>query len=110
MTCPGHINSFIIGKELFWEAGGYDESFTGHHWGDREFIERVKELPGVESRHSGNIICLNRIGRHGVVDRDIEKTTYVDDSLFYVPLPPDEVEVLKGTVKQRLNFPFIKLL
>jgi hypothetical protein len=107
---PGHLNSFVINKDLFWEAGGYDESFTGHHFGDREFIERVTELPGVSQRHSGNVICLNRIGRHGVLDRDIERTTYVDDDIFYVPLPPDEVELLKGTVKRRLNFPFIKLL
>ena len=110
MPYPGHMNSFIVNKELFWEAGGYDESFTGHHWGDREFIERVKELPGVASRHSGNVICLNRIGRHGVVDRDIERTTYVDDDRFYVPLPEEEVRKLKGTVERRLNFPFVKLL
>ena len=110
LTYPGHMNSFIINKDLYWEAGGYDESFTGHHWGDRVFIERIKELPDVSERHSGNIVCLNRIGRKGVVDRNIDKTLYYSETEFAVPLPVEEVMKLKGTKSKRLDFPFIKLL
>jgi len=107
---PGHMNSFLIHKDLYWEAGGYDESFTGHHHGDREFIERIKELPDVICRHSGQVVLLNRKGRHGIVTSKVDKTEYPNEDYFYVPLSIPEVEKLKGTKKQRLDFPFIKLL
>lgn len=107
---PGHLNSFLIHKDLFWEAGGYDESFTGHHHGDREFIERILALPDVIDRHSGAVVLLNRKGRHGSVTNKVEKTDYISDDFFYAPLPIPEVEKLRGTKKQRLDFPFIKLL
>tara|TARA_B100000530_G_scaffold257530_1_gene170971 strand:+ start:30 stop:791 length:762 start_codon:yes stop_codon:yes gene_type:complete len=107
---PGHMNSFLIHKDLFWEAGGYDESFTGHHHGDREFIERILELPNVVDRHSGQVVLLNRLGRHGSVTKNVTKTEYISEDYFYAPLPIPEVEKLRGTKKQRLDFPFIKLL
>ena len=107
---PGHLNSFLIHKDLYWEAGGYDESFTGHHYGDREFIRRILDCPDVIDRHSGQIVLLNRIGRHGKVTNKVTKTEYLSDDLFLVPLPVPEIEKLKGTKKQRLDFPFIKLL
>ena len=107
---PGHMNSFLIHKDWYWEAGGYDESFTGHHHGDREFIERIKELPDVICRHSGQVVLLNRKGRHGIVTSKVDKTEYPNEDYFYVPLSIPEVEKLKGTKKQRLDFPFIKLL
>ena len=107
---PGHMNSFLIHKDLYWEAGGYDESFTGHHHGDREFIERITKLPDVEQRHSGQVVLLNRKGRHGSVTNKVEKTDYISDDFFYAPLPIPEVEKLRGTKSKRLDFPFIKLL
>ena len=107
---PGHLNCFLIHKDLYWEAGGYDESFTGHHHGDREFIERILELPDVTERHTRQVVLLNRKGRHGSVTDKVEKTDYIDDDFFYCPLPITEVEKLRGTKKQRLDFPFIKLL
>ena len=109
MQQPGHRNCFILGKETFWKAGGYDESFTGHHFGDKEFIERVLDT-GAEITYTETSITLDRLGRHGIVKGDEPKTKYIDDEFFYVPLRESEVRKLKGTVKKRLNFPFIKLL
>ena len=107
---PGHLNSFIIHKDLFWEAGGYDESFTGLHWGDREFIKRIKALPDVVSRYSGQVILLNRLGRHGSVTNKVDKTEYLDDEKFLTPIHSVEASKLTGNKTKRLDFPFIKLL
>lgn len=107
---PGHFNTFAIHKKLFWKAGGYDESFTGHHWGDREFIERIYAQPHkkIKSRCS---VVLDRKGKHGVVTDKVDKTVYAigDETRFETPLGIPEVKKLRGTVKTRLNFPFIKL-
>ena len=35
------INDFVVTKDLFWRAGGYDTEFTGAHYGDRLFIRRM---------------------------------------------------------------------
>ncbi len=76
-----------------------------------EFIERILNLPDVIDRHSGAVVLLNRKGRHGSVRvGKVTKTDYISDDFFYAPLPIPEVEKLKGTKKQRLDFPFIKLL
>ena len=109
MQQPGHRNCFLIGKKTYWNAGGYDESFTGHHFGDHEFLERLYKN-GVGVSFTETSIVLKRLGRHGIVKGDEEKTKYIDDEFFYVPLREEEVKKLKGTVKKRLNFPFIKLL
>jgi len=35
------INDFIVTKDTYWKAGGYDTEFTGMHFGDRVFISRM---------------------------------------------------------------------
>ena len=84
---PGHLNSFLIHKDLFWEAGGYDESFTGHHWGDREFLERLFTL---EHRKVNSALCvtLDRKGRHGKIVDTVQKTEYEpnEDLSFLAPM------------------------
>ena len=55
---------------------------------------------------------MNREGRHGRVNTNKSITEYdpADDKFFWVPLEEDKVKKLRGTKKQRLDFPFIKLL
>ena len=106
---PGHFNTFVIHKDLYWKAGGYDESFTGHHWGDREFFERIEEAGGKDGVTNICIHC-NREGRHGIVTDKVDKTVYIDDENFWTPLGPEEMKKLKGTKKQRIDFPFIEVL
>jgi len=107
---PGHLNAFAIHKELYWKAGGYDESFTGHHWGDREFLDRIHALPHQKIK-TGCSLVLDRKGKHGVVTNTVDKTEYApgDERRFKAPMGPEDIKKLKGTVKTRLNFPFIKL-
>ena len=35
------INDFLVTKDTYWKAGGYDIEFTGMHYGDRIFISRM---------------------------------------------------------------------
>jgi len=108
---PGHPNVFIVNKDKFWEAGGYDESFTGWHHGDREFIERlqiVTELSKI-SDHIGFTVV--RGARKCEVDARVDKTTY-DDVHMVIKIPtsmPPESE-LKDTVKEKINFSYSRLL
>ena len=108
-THPGHMNAFAIYKDLYWEAGGYDESFTGHHWGDREFLERLFTC---EHRKVNSSLCvtLDRKGRHGKIVDTVKKTEYEpnEDLSFLCPIDVDEIKKLRGKVKTKLNFPFIK--
>ena len=66
-------------------AGGYDESFTGHHYGDREFLDRVFACEHRKIK-SQCATSMNREGRHGSVDKNVEKTEYTpgDDKFFKV--------------------------
>ena len=34
---PGHVNIFSMSKETYLAVNGYDESWTGLHWGQRIF-------------------------------------------------------------------------
>ena len=110
-TWPGHLNCYGVHKDFFWEAGGYDESFTGHHYGDREFLDRMYELEHRKIK-SQCATSMNREGRHGSVDKSVEKTEYTpgDDKFFKVPMDIPEVKKLRGTKTQRLDFPFIRIL
>ena len=119
-TAPGHRYCFIINKELYWAAGGYDESFTGYHYGDWEFHERVEKLqeergtsPTWET--TGITVTCTRKGRHGSVRHDenltLGRTThYIDDELFYTDKTEGQVKKLRGTKKQVIDFPFIEVL
>jgi len=105
---PGHINIFAINKNSFWQAGGYDESFVGHHYGDRDFHSELAKLFKEESL--GNIgITMLRGGRKIVVDKNVDRTTY--DDVRMILSTPEKLDLsLAGTIKTKLNFPYIKLL
>lgn len=42
------INNFMISKKLFWSVNGYDEEFTGHHYGDGMFAEAIGKIGTIE--------------------------------------------------------------
>jgi len=108
---PGHPNVFIVNKDKFWEAGGYDESFTCWHHGDKEFIERLEKKVEVVSINSSIGFTVVRGSRITIANKKIKKTTYDDENMIlYVPssMPPESE--LKGTVKEKINFSYSRLL
>jgi len=61
----GSVNDYLIHKEHFFKAGGYDEEIIGQRWGDREFFKQLlhfgyeKYLYGVDmllTRHSSSTV------------------------------------------------------
>jgi len=107
---PGHHNIFVINKDTFWRSGGYDESFTGYHKGDREFLSRLDriskcvEIPDV-------VIKLIRGGRESIVDTSVKITTYDDKNMILrIPKRTPSDKELKGKVNGNLNFHYQKIL
>ena len=104
---PGHYNTFLIHKDTFNKIQ-YDESFTGNHYGDREFLGRLFDS-GVEKCNTPVIIEVHRKGKHGIVSETVDKTEYMGED-FLAPLRIRDVKKLTGTKTQRIDFPFVKLL
>jgi len=106
---PGHPNVFAVNREIFWQAGGYDESFTGWHTGDREFLLRLKEITkeSMIERHLGFTVV--RGGRKCIVDESVDKTTYDDDAMT-IKIPHKMPDNLKNTVTKKINFSYSKIL
>lgn len=110
----GHQNCFVVNKDDFWEAGGYDESFTGLHYGDREFLKRLHNITDI--RDSGCRIEGTEQGKHGRVTPGLEKMKYIGydedlkNNVYLTPFTAEEMDRLAGTKKTKLDFPFIRLL
>lgn len=109
-ACPGHINMFLTTKKTYWDAGGYDESFSGWHHGDREFHDRLKKV--ATTNNSGITLTIERGGRQTYVDNNYEKSITYDNEnmrLIYKEEPPD-FNMLRGTQPNKLVFPYSRIL
>ena len=106
---PSHPNVFIIDRYKFWEAGGYDESFTGWHSGDREFMDRLSTVTEKSqvTEHLG--FSLVRGARSLWIDASVTKITY-DNEKMIITMPKNMPDNLSGTVKEKINFSYSQLL
>lgn len=106
----GHVNVFIVNKNTFWQAGGYDESFTGYHHGDREFLSRLSPLIDVKSLHP--LSCTIVRGKRSVIiDENVTKTDYDNyANIMIAPVKEKTYAQMKGTVKTKLNFSYTQVL
>lgn len=41
-----HCNSFLVSREAYWRAGGYNEDFCGTYGGDTEFLRELRAAAG----------------------------------------------------------------
>ena len=104
---PGHVNIFSMSKETYLAVNGYDESWTGLHWGDREFFEALEEN-GCETIHVPATIMIARDGKTVIIDPSLTKAYYTEDTM-YQPPPPDKIAV-SGRTKARINFTYERIL
>ena len=72
--CEMTHNDFLIRTEDFWVSGGYDEEFTGIHYGDRIFVERLNTY--LKRTTMPNIVIDKRMGRKTIMTDTVDKTTY----------------------------------
>lgn len=62
-----HIDSYLMEREKYWRAGGYDEDYVGCLGGGSEFLRRVVKLIG-EPRLLPKPIALHVYTRHKIQD------------------------------------------
>jgi len=104
-TNKGHhtVNDFCIKVKDFWISGGYDEEFSGRHYGDRLFIDRLnKYLTRTTIPYP---VKVTRDARKWVkAETDI--TMYPDDKTMVLPYwDLDEKKKIVDTVTMRNNNP-----
>lgn len=107
MKHPGHVNAFSMTKETYWSVGGYDESWTGIHWGDREFFKELWDN-GCEDVEVDATIMLLRDGKKVINDPALTKAYYTDDRLYQPPPPPKED--IAGRTTTKVNFNYTRIL
>ena len=105
-----HPNSYIIHKDLYWKAGGYDESFSGHYGTDSTFR---RQLARVSQRiELGEQFYLTLYGREVIEDASTRNygRKGSEYSIGNNPELKDRVFTqLSGYVKRiRKNFPQYK--
>jgi hypothetical protein len=108
---PGHPNLFIVNKDTFWEAGGYDESFTGQHYGDREFMDRLNMIAETRRIAHGLGINVIRGGRKQMVDPTVDRTVYDDENMIIKHPPKTKTYAeMTGTITSKINFSYSRML
>jgi glycosyltransferase involved in cell wall biosynthesis len=101
------VNQFLISKEKFAETGGYDESYTSVHWGDRPFIEEVVESSSRMVVFKTIILPVYRGGRKIIIDNSFERPVY-DEKRMTIHMP-DPYKITNLTTK-RINFEWERIL
>lgn len=61
-----HPNSYILHKDLYWKAGGYDESFSGYYGTDSTFRRQLAKVS--ERVELQKIFYLTLFGRKDIKD------------------------------------------
>jgi len=108
---PGHPNIFLTSKRAFWEAGGYDESFTGYHHGDREFLQRLDVITEQRRITESLAMTIIRGGREVIIDKNINKMEYDNyNMVIFAPEKDTTYAEMTGTVKTKINFPYTQVL
>lgn len=80
------LNQYVIDPKLYWDAGGYNESYVRYHYGDREFLAKLEKLSAEKSLDSFTITC-HRKGRKPVIDNTLYSPKYDNENMiFYTPI------------------------
>lgn len=101
------MNSFMCSKDMFEKGGGYNESWTPHHYGDREFLDMMdSKFQRIEL--SDIIIQCVRAGRTTKIDKELDKPIYDNENVIMYHPPFNQSSVIQHD--KRLNFSWKKLI
>ena len=68
------VNDFLISKEHFFSAGGYDEEIIGERWGDREYFKQLLHFGKEELLYGVDMLLTrkpsNYVGGHAKSKHD----------------------------------------
>lgn len=110
IDAPGHENIYLTSKDKFWEAGGYDESFTGYHHGDRPFLEKLKRVTTEELTKNLAYRCV-RNKRDTIIVPELKKPYYDNEKMvLYLTEKPLKYSEMEGSVKTKINFSYTQVL
>ena len=101
------LNQFMISRKLFLDSGGYDESFTPFHYGDREFLSQI-ENDYQKINLEWLILTCRRGGRKAVADDTIKIPIYDDENMVF-HTPRFEIESIVHT-DTKLNFTWERIV
>jgi len=76
--CEEGCNDFCIRVEDFWESYGYDEEYTGIHYGDKMYQEKLNSY--MVRTLLPNIIIDQRGSRRSKMTTDVDITTYDNEN------------------------------
>lgn len=104
-----HPNSYIIHRDLYWLAGGYDETFSGYYGTDSTFR---RQLAGVSKRiELGEQFYLTLYGRDVIKDASTRNYGRKGSEYSIVNNPELNKRKKAGALPiQPLNFPWERLL
>lgn len=78
------VNEYLVHREKFWEAGGYDEEFVNIHFGDRYFLDALQK---VATRRKVSFWHVKYVrGARSVTWTDVPLTIYPDDDTLIHPI------------------------
>jgi hypothetical protein len=71
------VNDYVVHRDDFWRAGGYDEELVNVHWGDRLFLQCLGRLT-VREKREDLLVKYVRFSRE-VTFADVPKTVYSEN-------------------------------
>lgn len=101
------LNQYVVDANLYWDAGGYNESYVRFHYGDREFLEQLNELSAEKSLDDFAIQC-HRAGRKGIVDETLRAPVYDNEKMIFFTPKFDLSKIVQ--IETILNFEWEKLI
>ncbi len=78
------VNEYIVHKNDFWKTGGYDEEFVNIHFGDRYFLDCLRQVAHRQKKQEWGVKYAR--GARDVTWLDIPKTIYPDDKTLIHPI------------------------
>lgn len=101
------VNDLIVHKEDFWRTGGYDEEFVNIHFGDRHFLDCLRQTTKRRKKEQWKIKYARNARE--VTWADVPTTQYPDDNTLIHPNDrwPDDTfrHPLKDWVTKRNSTP-----